>query len=75
LVSIAGNVLVLCAVKRDRTLQLPANYLICSLAVTDLLVAGLVMPISAIYQVSLKFSFSRQVSAHAQIFTLKQALQ
>ncbi|XP_051951410.1 5-hydroxytryptamine receptor 1E-like [Xyrauchen texanus] len=42
----AAVIVAICATKK---LHLPANYLICSLAVTDFLVAVLVMPISIIY--------------------------
>ena len=40
----------------ERNLQCVANYLILSLAVADLLVAVLVMPLGAVYQVSLSFN-------------------
>ncbi|KAL6485428.1 hypothetical protein MHYP_G00048200 [Metynnis hypsauchen] len=43
------NVAVIAAIFTTRKLQLPANYLICSLAVTDFLVAVLVMPLSILY--------------------------
>ncbi|XP_011494541.1 PREDICTED: dopamine D2-like receptor isoform X2 [Ceratosolen solmsi marchali] len=42
--TIFGNVLVILAVKRERTLQTVTNYFIVSLAVADLLVAMVVMP-------------------------------
>lgn len=51
-VSPTGNVFVIAAILLERNLQSVANYLILSLAVADLLVAVLVMPMSAIYQVS-----------------------
>ncbi|XP_073349291.1 5-hydroxytryptamine receptor 1E [Pagrus major] len=43
------NGAVIMAICTTKKLHLPANYLICSLAVTDFLVALLVMPISIVY--------------------------
>ncbi|KAK9531829.1 hypothetical protein VZT92_011233 [Zoarces viviparus] len=43
------NAAVIAAICTNKKLHLPANYLICSLAVTDFLVALLVMPISIHY--------------------------
>lgn len=48
-----GNVLVCLAVLRERSLQTTTNYLVVSLAVSDLLVASLVMPWAVYLEVSL----------------------
>ncbi|XP_011500915.1 PREDICTED: 5-hydroxytryptamine receptor-like, partial [Ceratosolen solmsi marchali] len=50
--SVAGNVFVIAAILLERNLQSVANYLILSLAVADLLVACLVMPLGAVYEVA-----------------------
>jgi 5-hydroxytryptamine receptor 1 len=50
--SFAGNVFVIAAILLEKNLQSVANYLILSLAVADLLVACLVMPLSAVYEIS-----------------------
>lgn len=46
-----GNVFVIAAIVLERNLQNVANYLVASLAVADLMVACLVMPLSAVYEV------------------------
>lgn len=43
------NVLVIASILATRKLRSPANFLICSLALTDLLVSALVMPVSIVY--------------------------
>lgn len=48
---IAGNVFVIAAILLERNLQQVANFLIVSLAVADLMVACLVMPLGAVYEV------------------------
>lgn len=48
--TIVGNILVVTAVGIVRKLRTPSNLLIVSLAVSDLLVAGLVMPLAAFYE-------------------------
>ncbi|VVD05816.1 unnamed protein product [Leptidea sinapis] len=47
-----GNVFVIAAIIIERNLQNVANYLVASLAVADLMVACLVMPLGAVYEVS-----------------------
>ena len=53
------------AILLDRHLQSVANYLILSLAVADLLVAILVMPLGAVYEV---FSFRLQKNIWSVFF-------
>lgn len=50
-VFVAGNLFVIAAILLERNLQSVANYLIVSLAVADLMVACLVMPLGAVYEV------------------------
>ncbi|XP_070556709.1 5-hydroxytryptamine receptor 1A-like [Ptychodera flava] len=50
--SIFGNCLVLIAILLERTLQTVPNYLIASLAVADLLVSTVVMPLVAVLEVT-----------------------
>ena len=52
LATIIGNVFVIAAVILERSLQGVSNYLILSLAVTDLLVAIFVMPLSLVNEIS-----------------------
>lgn len=55
--TIIGNVLVCVAVCLVRKLRRPCNYLLVSLAVSDLCVAVLVMPTASLYEVLGKWSF------------------
>ncbi|XP_054288725.1 5-hydroxytryptamine receptor-like [Macrosteles quadrilineatus] len=52
LVTVIGNVFVIAAILLERNLQNVANYLVMSLAVADLMVACLVMPLGAVYEIS-----------------------
>lgn len=52
LATIIGNVFVIAAIILEKNLHNVANYLILSLAVADLMVATLVMPLSVVYEVS-----------------------
>lgn len=54
---IIGNCFVIAAVMLERSLHNVANYLILSLAVADLLVAVLVMPLSVVSEISQVSSF------------------
>ncbi|XP_066502327.1 5-hydroxytryptamine (serotonin) receptor 1A b [Hoplias malabaricus] len=51
LCSVFGNACVVAAIALERSLQNVANYLIGSLAVTDLMVSVLVLPMACLYQV------------------------
>ena len=50
--TVIGNALVIAAILRERHLRSVGNYLVFSLALADLLVAILVMPLSAVYIVT-----------------------
>ncbi|XP_055381747.1 5-hydroxytryptamine receptor 2A isoform X2 [Condylostylus longicornis] len=52
LITVIGNVFVIAAIILERNLQNVANYLVASLAVADLFVACLVMPLGAVYEIS-----------------------
>lgn len=59
--TIIGNVLVIAAIVLERNLRNVANYLISSLAVADLMVAALVMPLAAVYEVSSEWFLGPEV--------------
>jgi 7 transmembrane receptor (rhodopsin family) len=59
-----GNVLVIMAVQRERTLQTATNYFIVSLALADLLVAVVVMPFAVYVLVSTAQSLSLHYPSH-----------
>nr|QIS92882.1 putative serotonin receptor 1B [Homarus americanus] len=61
LATIIGNVFVIAAILLERNLQSVANYLILSLAVADLLVAALVMPLGAVYEVSKEWTLGPEL--------------
>ncbi|KAM9393518.1 5-hydroxytryptamine (serotonin) receptor 1A a [Pholidichthys leucotaenia] len=61
LCSIFGNACVVAAITFERSLQNVANYLIGSLAVTDLMVSVLVLPMAALYQVLNKWTLGQEI--------------
>lgn len=61
LATIMGNVFVIAAVILERSLQGVSNYLILSLAVTDLLVAVCVMPLSLVNEISVNWFLGNTV--------------
>ncbi|XP_044754196.1 5-hydroxytryptamine receptor-like [Coccinella septempunctata] len=61
LATIIGNVFVIAAILMERNLHSVANYLILSLAVADLLVACLVMPLAAVYDVSQEWTLGPEL--------------
>jgi len=52
LMTVFGNVLVCLSVIRERSLQTATNYFIVSLAIADIMVAVLVMPLAVYVEVS-----------------------
>ncbi|XP_015608968.1 5-hydroxytryptamine receptor [Cephus cinctus] len=61
LTTIIGNVFVIAAILLERNLQSVANYLIVSLAVADLMVACLVMPLGAVYEINSRWSLGPEL--------------
>ncbi|KAM8793349.1 5-hydroxytryptamine receptor 1A-like [Eudromia elegans] len=59
LCAVSGNACVIAAIALERSLQNVANYLIGSLAVTDLMVSVLVLPMAALYQVLNKWTLGQ----------------
>ncbi|KFP95605.1 5-hydroxytryptamine receptor 1A, partial [Leptosomus discolor] len=59
LCAVSGNACVITAIALERSLQTVANYLIGSLAVTDLMVSVLVLPMAALYQVLNKWTLGQ----------------
>ncbi|KAM7143190.1 histamine H2 receptor isoform 1-T6 [Molossus nigricans] len=58
-ITVAGNVVVCLAVGLNRRLRTLTNCFIVSLAITDLLLGLLVLPFSAFYQLSCRWSFGK----------------
>jgi hypothetical protein len=59
--TIVGNVFVVAAVVLERNLRNVANYLVASLAVADLMVAALVMPLAAVNEVSTRWFLGKEL--------------
>ncbi|XP_076633221.1 serotonin receptor isoform X2 [Colletes latitarsis] len=59
--TIMGNLFVIAAILLERNLQSVANYLIVSLAVADLMVACLVMPLGAVYEINSRWSLGPEL--------------
>ncbi|XP_050770514.1 LOW QUALITY PROTEIN: 5-hydroxytryptamine receptor 1A-like [Gymnogyps californianus] len=59
LCAVSGNACVIAAIALEHSLQTAANYLIGSLAVTDLMVSVLVLPMAALYQVLNKWTLGQ----------------
>lgn len=58
---LTGNVFVIAAILLERHLRSAANQLILSLAVADLLVACLVMPLGAVYEVAQRWTLGPEL--------------
>ncbi|XP_039747013.1 5-hydroxytryptamine receptor [Pararge aegeria] len=61
LATVIGNVFVIAAILLERHLRSAANQLILSLAVADLLVACLVMPLGAVYEVAQRWTLGPEL--------------
>ena len=61
LITIVGNILVICAVLRERYLKSATNYYIVSLAIADLLVGLVVMPFNTIHEMTNNYWFFGQL--------------
>lgn len=59
--TIFGNIFVISAIVLEKNLKSVGNYLVLSLAVTDLLVACLVMPLGAVYEVLQEWTFGSEL--------------
>ncbi|CAG2170404.1 unnamed protein product, partial [Oppiella nova] len=57
--TVIGNVFVIAAIFLERNLRTVGNYLVLSLAVADLMVACLVMPLGAVSEVTQQWTLGR----------------
>ena len=67
LLTVFGNVLVCLSVYRERNLRTATNFFIVSLAVADIMVAILVMPLAVYVEVGVQITSSREHSVRATI--------
>ena len=70
LATIVGNIFVIAAISLERNLHHIGNYLIASLAVADLMVATLVMPLAAVNEVRDVYSSTLYYLWEMQIFAI-----
>ncbi|XP_013773454.1 5-hydroxytryptamine receptor 2A-like [Limulus polyphemus] len=61
LTTIVGNLFVIAAIVIEKNLHSVGNYLVLSLAVADLMVACLVMPLSAVYEVTQEWKLGSEI--------------
>ncbi|XP_043671660.1 5-hydroxytryptamine receptor 2B-like [Vespula pensylvanica] len=61
LITIIGNLFVIAVIQMQRSLRSVANYLIVSLAVADLMVACLAMPLGAVYEINSRWSLGPEL--------------
>lgn len=59
--TVVGNIFVIAAILLDRNLRSVANFLVASLAVADLMVAALVMPMAAVNEISGRWFLGRKL--------------
>lgn len=71
LATIIGNIFVISAIILEKNLKSVGNYLVLSLAVTDLMVACLVMPLGAFYEITQEWTFG---SALCELWTCTDVL-
>jgi 5-hydroxytryptamine receptor 1 len=71
LLTVVGNVFVIAAILLERNLRSVGNYLVFSLAVADLMVACMVMPLGAVYEVSGKWNLGAEM---CELWTMADVL-
>jgi hypothetical protein len=74
LLTCLGNLAVILAICSERVLRNAQNYLVLSLAVADLMVALLVMPLAALYQLQGQWTLGTYRNQPAPLFDIRQFL-